>query len=36
MNNQRIVDKRKPTQSGLHGVLDYIQTAGNLVKGELS
>ena len=34
MNNQRIVDKRKPTQSGLHGVLDYIQTAGKLVKGD--
>ena len=26
--------KTKPVQVGLHGVLGYIQTAGNLVKGD--
>ena len=34
MSNLKISDKRKPTQGGLRGVLDYIQTAGNLVKGD--
>jgi len=26
--------KRKPAQGGLHGVLDYSQTAGNPKKGD--
>ena len=26
--------KTKPVQVGIHGVLGYIQTAGNLVKGD--
>lgn len=34
MSNLKNADKRKPAQGGLRGVLDYIQTAGNLVKGD--
>ena len=34
MNNQKYTEEKKPAQGGLHGVLGYIQTAGNLAKGD--
>jgi len=34
ITNEQNLDKKKPAQGGLHGVLGYIQTAGNLLKGD--